>query len=181
MMKITKLSLCVSMVGLLATLPAAYANEIVTNCAQVSAVNGVNGGDANTANNESCAKQLTIPFDYGDAPDPSFNTLDANGGASHQLGTTVFLGKCVDGDTGLLQGGSLADDADKGSPEYGDCSNTFDGDEDGVAMAELHVGDTKNVVQVTANDACKLNAWVDWNADGSWGNANEQVFTDQLL
>jgi hypothetical protein len=178
MMKTTKLSLCVSMVGLLATLPAAYANEIVTNCTQVSAVDG-SGSDSNASNNESCAK-LTIPFDYGDAP-ASFNTLDATGGARHQLGTDVYLGKCVDGDTGLLEGMANADDADKGSPEYGTCTDAFNGDEDGVAIAPLHVGDAKDVVQVTANAACKLNAWVDWNHDGSWGGAGEQVFIDQVL
>jgi hypothetical protein len=177
MMKITKLSLCVSMAGLLATLPAAYANEIVTNCTQVSAVDG---GDSNATNNESCAK-LLIPFDFGDAPDPSFQTLDASGGARHQLGTDVFLGKCIDADTGLLQGTASADDADKGSLEFGTCTDPASGDEDGVAIAPLHVGDTQNVVQVTANAACKLNAWVDWNKDGSWGGAGEQVFIDQVL
>ena len=177
-MKITKLSLCVSMVGLLATLPAAYANEMVTNCTQVSASGGT---DTNATNNESCVK-LLIPFDYGDAPDPSFQTLNSSGGASHQLGTDVYLGKCVDSDTGLLQGAANADDANQGDLVYGTCADpTMDGDEDGVAMTELHVGDTEHAVQVTANSACKLNAWVDWNNDGSWGGAGEQVFQDQQL
>ena len=176
-MKITKLSLCVSMVGLLATLPAAYANEMVTNCTQVTTAGGV---DADATNNESCAK-LLIPFDFGDAPDPSFQTLDANGGARHQLGTNVYLGKCVDSDTGLLQGGANADDADKGDPVYGTCADPTKGDEDGVTISALHVGDTKDTLQVTASADCKLNAWVDWNQDGSWGGAGEQIFHDQQL
>jgi hypothetical protein len=63
---------------------------------------------------EACAK-LTIPYDYGDAPDPSFPTLSAKNGARHQLSTDVYLGKCVDGDTGSLQGAATADDQDAGS------------------------------------------------------------------
>ncbi len=179
-MKIIKLSLCISMVGAFATLPTAYANEVVTNCTQVVETGG---SDSDATNNESCAA-VSIPFDYGDAPDPNFPVLLASEGARHQLGTDVYLGKCVDGDSGALQGSGSADDADEGQPVYGVCAtDAFDkkDDEDGVAIEPLHVGDTKSVVQVTANAACKLNAWVDWNQDGSWGGAGEQVFIDQVL
>lgn len=179
-MKITKLSLCISMVGVLATLPVAYANEVVTNCTQVSSVEN---GDTNASNNESCAA-LTIPFDYGDAPDPSFVTLSASEGARHQLGTGVYLGKCVDADSGLLQGSASADDGDEGQPVYGTCDTDASGkkdDEDGMAIGELRVGDAKVVVQATASAACKLNAWVDWNQDGSWGGSGEQIFYDKPL
>ncbi|UJS22533.1 IPTL-CTERM sorting domain-containing protein [Thiothrix winogradskyi] len=179
-MKIIKLSLCISMVGAFATLPTAYANEVVTNCTQVVESGG---SDSDATNNESCAA-VSIPFDYGDAPDPTFPVLLANEGARHQLGTDVYLGKCVDGDSGALQGGGSADDADEGQSVYGVCATDEFGkkdDEDGVAIEPLHVGDTKSVVQVTASAACKLNAWVDWNQDGSWGGAGEQVFIDQVL
>ncbi|MEZ5452603.1 MAG: IPTL-CTERM sorting domain-containing protein [Thiothrix sp.] len=185
-MKITKLSVCVSMVGLLATLPAAYANEIITNCTQVTATG--EGDLDSTPNNmvgetvaeddESCAKVM-IPFDYGDAPDPAYQTLDASGGARHQLGTDVFLGQCVDGDSGLLQGGATADDADAGSPVYGTCATASD--EDGVTFGELRVGETGATVEVIASKDCKLNAWVDWNVDGNWGGTAEQVFLNQQL
>ncbi|WML86420.1 IPTL-CTERM sorting domain-containing protein [Thiothrix subterranea] len=179
-MKIIKLSLCISMVGAFATLPTAYANEVVTNCTQVVESGG---SDSDATNNESCAA-VSIPFDYGDAPDPTFPVLLASEGARHQLGTDVYLGKCVDGDSGTLQGGASADDADEGQSVYGVCATDEFGkkdDEDGVAIEPLHVGDTKSVVQVTASAACKLNAWVDWNQDGSWGGAGEQVFIDQVL
>ncbi len=185
-MKITKLSVCVSMVGLLATLPAAYANEIVTNCTQVTAA-GAEDLDS-TPNNmvgptvveddESCVT-VTIPFDYGDAPDPSYQTLNASGGARHQLGTDVFLGQCVDGDSGVLQGAASADDEDAGSPTYGNC--TTSDDEDGVTFGELHVASTASTIEVIASQDCKLNAWIDWNIDGSWGGAAEQVFLNQQL
>ncbi|MEB4593383.1 GEVED domain-containing protein, partial [Candidatus Thiothrix sp. Deng01] len=185
-MKIIKIPVYVSIVGLLATLPAAYANEIVTNCAQVTAESA--GETDSTPNNmvgmnpveddESCAKVM-IPLDYGDAPDPSYQTLDAGGGARHQLGTDVFLGKCVDADSGLLQGQATADDTDTGSPSYGDC--TSGNDEDGVTVGELRVGTNGATVEVTASKACKLNAWIDWNIDGSWGGSAEQVFMNQQL
>ncbi|QLQ32970.1 MAG: hypothetical protein HZT40_16760 [Candidatus Thiothrix singaporensis] len=68
-MKIIKIPVYVSIVGLLATLPAAYANEIVTNCAQVTAESA--GETDSTPNNmvgmnpveddESCAKVM-IPL-----------------------------------------------------------------------------------------------------------------------
>lgn len=185
-MKIMKLSVCVSMVGLLATLPAAYANEIVTNCTQVTAASA--GDLDSTPNNmvgetvveddESCVKVM-IPFDYGDAPDPSYQTIDTSDGARHQLGTDVFLGSCVDADSGLLQGLATADDEDVGSPAYGDCSTPDD--EDGVSFGELRAGATGASVVVTASKACKLNAWIDWNVDGSWGGTAEQVFLNQQL
>ncbi|WP_308873911.1 hypothetical protein [Thiothrix subterranea] len=110
-MKIIKLSLCISMVGAFATLPPAYANEVVENCTQV--VN-TGGSDSDTANNESCAA-VSIPFDYGDATDPTFPVLLTSNGARHQLGTPVYLGKCVDGDSGLLQGEPMPMTAAKAS------------------------------------------------------------------
>ncbi|MDD5392158.1 MAG: IPTL-CTERM sorting domain-containing protein [Thiothrix sp.] len=55
-MKIRKLSLCISMVGLLAALPAAYAADAITNCAQVAAT-----GDENPANDKSCVDINVVP------------------------------------------------------------------------------------------------------------------------
>jgi hypothetical protein len=66
----------------------------------------------------------------------TFPVLLANGGARHQLGTNVYLGKCVDGDSGELQGEASADDADESQPVYGVCETDAFGkqdDEDGVA------------------------------------------------
>jgi hypothetical protein len=55
-MKIRKLSLCISMVGLLAALPAAYAADAITNCAQVAAT-----GDENPVNDKSCVDINVVP------------------------------------------------------------------------------------------------------------------------
>ncbi|QLQ32969.1 MAG: carboxypeptidase regulatory-like domain-containing protein [Candidatus Thiothrix singaporensis] len=85
----------------------------------------------------------------------------------------------MDADSGLLQGQATADDTDTGSPSYGDCASG--NDEDGVTVGELRVGTNGATVEVTASKACKLNAWIDWNIDGSWGGSAEQVFMNQQL
>lgn len=185
-MNITKLSVCVSMVSLLATLPAAYANEVVTNCTQVTAADAEDldstpnnmSGMTVAEDDESCVK-VTIPFDYGDAPDPSYQTMSASDGARHQLGTDVYLGQCVDADNGTLQGLATADDEDNSTLNYGDCSNPDD--EDGVTFGELTVGEDGATVEVIASKDCKLNAWVDWDIDGSWGGAAEHIFLNKQL
>lgn len=192
-MKTIRIPLYVSVAGLLAALPAAYAANVaqpshmmrnasaqydsglVQNCAEV----GQAAGDSQGGNNKSCVDVL-IPFDYGDAPDPKYPVLATNQGARHQLGTEVYLGKCVDADSGTLQGLAKADDQDASKPAYGNCANDA-GDEDGVSLPELRVGSKDNSIQVTANKACKLNAWVDWDQDGNWGEGGERIFYNQKL
>ncbi len=191
MMKIKTLSLSISVVSLLAALPAVQASELITNCIQVSAAGGfdIDSTPANQAANdpkeddESCAKVL-VPMDFGDAPDPAFPTLREQDGARHQLGTEVYLGQCVDSDLGFTESGTLAgmataDDSLQSKPTYGTCSDV--GDEDGVTVGELKLGEAAVPVDIVAHADCKLNAWIDWNADGDWDDTAEQVFTDTDL
>lgn len=189
MMKITKLPLSISMLSLLAVLSSVQASETITNCTQVIKADGTDldstpGNRASglpVEDDESCIK-LLIPFDYGDAPDPLYPSLTANNGARHQLGTGVFLGSCVDGDPGFMaDGGPLVgmatkDDISNGTPSYGNCA--IPDDEDGVTMGSLGVGAAKVALDVVASSACKLNAWIDWNADGSWTGTAEQIMTN---
>ncbi len=182
MMKITKLSLSISVLSLLAALPSVQASELITNCTEVSALGGK---DLDVSNDKSCAK-LMIPFDFGDAPDPTFPSLRLRDGARHQLGTGLFLGKCVDADPGevvgdILGGAATKDDASPTPPPlaYGDCSNPDD--EDGVTVGNLTVGKQSVPVDIVASEACKLNAWIDWDGDGSWTGLAEQIFTDLAL
>ena len=56
---------------------------------------------------------------------------------------------------------------------------TGDGaDEDGISVVPLIRG-TNVAVTVTSSGAGFLGGWVDFNADGDWDDAGEQVFTDQ--
>jgi hypothetical protein len=207
-MKITKFPLSVSVVSLLAVLaPVQYASasDLVTNCIQVTSSDGVdsdstpnNKADAQeildavnaeppvNEDDEACVKVL-IPYDYGDAPDspeqdapaPDYPTLQVSQGAKHQLGTDVYLGQCVDSDPGDTAEGAVSDDNLAGMPAWGTCTEY--GDEDGVIFDTLRVGVSGSQVTVTANQSCQLNAWIDWDGDGSWEGVSEHVFADEQL
>lgn len=96
--------------------------------------------------------------DWGDAPDPTYPTLDASGGAFHEIVPGFFLGADVDPEPdGIASPTALGDDV-------------FDrrDDEDGVAFVDpLGVGKTVDI-EVTASKAGKLDAWIDFDASGSW-------------
>lgn len=113
--------------------------------------------------------------DYGDAPDPTYPTLAASNGANHAIGSRVYLGSCVDGDTnGQPNVGATGDDTTIGSPVLGTC--TGNDDEDGVTFASALVMGTTANIDVVANDDCTLSAWIDYNADGDWADATESLF-----
>lgn len=108
--------------------------------------------------------------DWGDAPDPTYPTLAANNGARHTILAGMYLGAGVDAEA-------------NGQPSVGadgDDSNGTD-DEDGVVFTSvLAPGATANV-DVTASIAGKLDAWIDFNSDGDWADAGEQIFVSQAL
>jgi uncharacterized repeat protein (TIGR01451 family) len=138
------------------------------------------------------------PTDYGDAPDASagtssgdYNTRGVDDGASHVLGVanSPYLGACVDSDTGIQQNiAALADDDTAaggagGAVTTGACAVAGD-DEDGVTFADTIVLGLSTPIEVTASsgtNACRLDAWLDFNADGDFLDAGEQIATDQLI
>ncbi len=110
-----------------------------------------------------------LEVDYGDAPDPAYPTLLASNGASH-LATGPMLGTSRDGE---LDGQPSANaDGDDGDGED---------DEDGVVFFGPPVPGTAASVDVTVSANGFLNAWVDFNQDGDWLDAEEQIFTDQAV
>jgi len=113
---------------------------------------------------------LAAQYDFGDAPDPTFPTLLANNGARHKIGN-LLLGTMVDADVD----GHPAVDA------TGDDSDGVD-DEDGVVFnaSSLKQGSLGSVT-VTANSPGLLNAWIDFNNNGSWNDSGEQIFTNKTL
>lgn len=105
-------------------------------------------------------------LDYGDAPDPPYPTWSAHNGAGHVVGAGVYLGALVDVDTdGQPTADATGDDAN------GD-------DEDGVIFTSLLIPGSTATVDVVASAAQLLSAWIDWNGDGDWLDAGEQVFQD---
>jgi hypothetical protein len=108
--------------------------------------------------------------DYGDVFDfgaPFFSTTLANNGARHNTVFDFRLGATVDGDS-------------DGQPDFnatGDDTDADGDDEDGLVLPVLVKGATANIA-VTASAAGFLNAWVDFEANASWDDAGNQVFTD---
>lgn len=135
------------------------------NAAEVIAPDGVIDPDPD--NNWASDVDALLELDYGDAPDPTFPTLWASDGARHFLGSGLFLGAMVDGDAdGQPGAGADGDDAD-GSD-----------DEDGVAFTTVAMTGYTATLAVTASAAGLLNAWIDFDGDGTWLGAGEQIFTD---
>jgi len=110
-------------------------------------------------------------YDWGDAPDPGYPTLSASGGACHKVPqlANIFLGTLID---------SEAD----GQPHInctGDDNSNLD-DEDGVIFPQMTVGSTVNIT-VIAHGYGILDAWMDFNQDGDWADANEKIFAFAIL
>lgn len=110
-------------------------------------------------------------IDWGDAPDPAYPTLGANNGANHMIIPGMHLGVSVDPENdGQVMAGFA----------HGDDLNGND-DADGVIFNSwIQAGQNATVI-VIASMPGVLNAWIDFNADGDWADANEHVFVDYLL
>jgi hypothetical protein len=113
---------------------------------------------------------MLFAVDWGDAPDPTYPTLAASTGASHTTGGGLTLGAAVD------------DEAD-GQPTAaadGDDVNGVD-DEDGVVFATPLTQGANATLNITASGVGLIDAWIDFNADGDWGDAGEQIFASQAV
>ncbi len=119
---------------------------------------------------------VTQNYDYGDAPDPSFPTKSASSGACHVVASppSLFLGVLVDTEPdGQPHVNCMGDDNDMLYPPAND-------DEDGVIFPPLAVGSTVSLT-VNAYSVGLLQAWIDYNQDGDWADAGEQIFSNYTL
>jgi len=120
-------------------------------------------------------------FDHGDAPSP-YPTLESANGPTHAIVSGFGLGAAstdglipvVDGEPdGLPDSAALGDDND----------NTDD--ENGIMFGGgLGPGKSATVtvtVSTGANAPGMLQGWIDYNRDGDWADAGEQVFTNLAL
>jgi hypothetical protein len=132
-------------------------------------------GEASDGEVEDYRVVIGPPVDFGDAPDANYLTLLASGGASHVLGSDVYLGSCVDAEgDGQPTAAAGGDDTGTGAPVFGTC--TDDDDEDGVTFTSNLLAGQQADVEVVANTACMLSGWVDFNADGDWADVGETLF-----
>ena len=108
-------------------------------------------------------EDLSAPRDFGDAPS-TFPVSLTDNGARHVI-STLFLGSGVSADTTSLAS-ALAD---------GD-------DDDGVVQMispfASATSDTTARLQINVSEAGLLNAWIDFNQDGDWDDAGEQIATN---
>jgi subtilisin-like proprotein convertase family protein len=108
-------------------------------------------------------------LDYGDAPAP-YPTLLADNGARHLATSGLRLGNLIDAEPN----GRPSANAD------GDDTYLSD-DEDGVVfLTPLTIG-TQASISVIASAAGKLDAWLDFNADGDWNDPGERIFAGRNL
>ena len=129
----------------------------------------VSFGDYTVVNSVFGSSIGSLEFDFGDAPDSvSFPTMLANDGARHAItGNNLLLGVLRDSES----------DGQSSASATGD-----DTDEDGVVFGSFEPGLASSIT-VTANvpGSAVLNGWIDFNRDGDWDDAGEQVFVDEPI
>jgi hypothetical protein len=106
-----------------------------------------------------------VGCDFGDAPGSAYHTLYADNGARHLIDSDVYLGYLIDAEIdGLPTSDALGDDQDNLS------------DEDGVIFTSDIVPGREATVMVLPSVDGFLSAWMDFNQDGDWNDAGEQLF-----
>ena len=103
-------------------------------------------------------------LDFGDDPDQPYPTLLGSNGARHQIVSGIYLGNLIDAEP----------DGQPNAPATGDDVTNTD-DEDGVFFTKPFVAGKATTIKVKASVTGYLNAWFDFNKNGSWTNLGEQV------
>lgn len=131
------------------------------------------GASTSTDNGEVEDYQIAIaPLDYSDAPAdggtaPNGSGTTGYGNASHIIVSGTRLGANIDAET-AAQNSANAD---------GDDNNGTD-DEDGITIPTLTRGQTATISANVAGTGGYLQGWIDWNGDGDFLDANEQIATN---
>lgn len=103
--------------------------------------------------------------DYGDAPD-TYATLLASDGPRHSVVGALRLGATIDGEA-------------DGQPNV---TATGDGaDEDGVTISPIVAFGTTSITATVSGGPGRLDGWIDWNHDGDFADAGEQIATNLVV
>src|SRR5262249_16039137 len=113
----------------------------------------------------SAPAMLTASRDYGDAPDGPYATYKGSNGARRIAAPGSYLGMTLDGEV-------------VGQPSVG---ASTEADDDGVVLTSPLSSGQVATFQVTASTNGYLNAWMDFNQNGSWADADEQILTNEPL
>ena len=125
---------------------------------------------------------LVQGVDFGDAPD-SYGTSFAVSGPNHGVdpGGAISLGACVDTEADAsLPLDATGDDGVGGTSVIGACAVAGD-DEDGVTFTTPLIACRSADVTVSATAAGVLDAWIDFDGDGTFAQASDRIFTGQAL
>jgi hypothetical protein len=125
---------------------------------------------SNRANGQTLFTIFTgILRDFGDAPDPTYPTLQLNNGASHEVIPGFRLGAAETEESDGLQNANA----------------TGDTGDDGITFPLPPAPGVQNFVTVNAvipaGSTGVLDAWFDLNRDGDWNDAGEKVISGVAL
>ncbi|MCP4542246.1 MAG: DUF11 domain-containing protein [Chloroflexi bacterium] len=116
-----------------------------------------------------------FPRDFGDLEELPYPTTLAHNGARHIVlpVDNPTLGAIVDTEIDGQPSGNATDDDDSGTSD----------DEDGVRLETPLISGQPATTTITATNAsgAYLNAWIDFNGNGTLDNTGEQIFTNQTL
>ena len=135
-------------------------------------IGGGGVSDTSPGNNSATDTDTILTLDFGDAPDGSlgapsgYPTLLADNGARHGV-TALRFGTLLDAETDG-QPTLLADGDDQVSGPNVD-------DEDGITLPAQFIACESADVTVNASAIARLDAWIDWNADGDFADAGEKI------
>ncbi|MGJ8669948.1 MAG: choice-of-anchor Q domain-containing protein, partial [Oceanococcus sp.] len=136
-------------------------------------------GDTTVLCDIGAYEQQTHLLDFGDAP-ATYPTTKADDGAFHFM-VGPYLGDCVDAEA---DGQPVVDGDDDNATvdQVGGCIGNDD--EDGIVnLPDPLIAGMRYDLMVTspANQAAKLDAWIDFNSDKDWQDAGEQIATGLIL
>ncbi len=133
-------------------------------------------GDVSVVQHHTVSSEYASPgrdhlmYDFGDAPDPTYPTLLANGGASHVIVPGIYIGSTVDGEP----------DGQPTATADGDDADGTDDEEIPNALVVFTAGSTMQA-PITVSGTGLGNTWIDLNQDGDWEDAGEHVVADHPL
>ncbi|MEZ8883630.1 LruC domain-containing protein [Vibrio sp. 10N.222.54.F6] len=134
-----------------------------------------NGPSSNQNDGARCANAPVVDedsnIDFGDAPD-TYLTLLASNGPRHELDGVTWLG--TDAPDADLDG-YVTPQSDESVGIDDEWANG------GIGFVTALEAGLDSKVVIEASTTGYLSAWIDWNQDGSFDGANEQVFTDYAL
>lgn len=121
-------------------------------------------------------QKSTCEYDWGDAPDPTYPSLQVNNGAYHKY-HTFWLGEQVSGENNSKQVDS--DEFDDGIVFLGSGPNPG-GPYNGIYYIPGEYGAVRVIVAGTSCCTVYIHGWIDWNGDGDWYDEGENIFSEGI-